>query len=478
MQLDRDFAMTIGGALEASSGSIPVINPADGKVFASAPDASREQLDRAVIAAQTAYVTWRSTPLAARRKFMNAAADIIEPEIESLARLLTREQGKPVEAAVGELKQAVQWFRHYAEVDIPVDVYEEGRRRIETRHVPMGVVGAIAPWNFPVNLAIWKVSPAVAAGNTVVLKPSPFTPLTTLKLGELLRGVFPPGVLNVISGGDALGPWMTAHPGFAKIAFTGSTATGKKVMESAAPTLKRLTLELGGNDAAIVMPDIDIAAVAPRLFMGAFYNTGQICVATKRLYIHEEIYDPLRDRLVEIAKNTRVGDGAEQGTQLGPIQNKLQFERVRNLLADARAKNLTLLQPGQVPNAGGYFIPVTIVDNPPEDSRVVTEEAFGPVLPILKFRDVDDVINRANATSYGLAGAVWSKDVEQASEIAARLETGNVWINENLYLSPGAPFGGHKQSGIGVENGLPGLLAYTNSKSIYVPKPRAERRAQ
>jgi acyl-CoA reductase-like NAD-dependent aldehyde dehydrogenase len=314
------------------------------------------------------------------------------------------------------------------------------------------------------------VAPALVAGNTMVLKPSPFTPLCTLKIGEIFRDVFPPGVLNIISGGDELGPLMTSHPGFAKISFTGSSATGKRVMESAAKDLKRVTLELGGNDAAIVLPDVNLDEVAQKIFFGAFFNTAQICVATKRLYVHEAVYDGLRDRLAAIAKAVKVGDGAEQGTVLGPIQNKRQYDRVMNLIEDAKKNNLTLIQGADIPNNGGYFIPVTIVDNPPETTRVVQEEAFGPVLPMLKFKDIDDVIDRANASEYGLAGAIWSKDVKKATEIAHRMETGTVWINQNLNLRPDTPFAGHKQSGFGAENGMDGLLEYMAPQSVYVAR--------
>ena len=281
--------------------------------------------------------------------------------------------------------------------------------------------------------------------------------------------MLPPGVLNVISGGDELGPWMTAHPGFAKISFTGSTATGKRVMESAAKDLKRVTLELGGNDAAIVLPDVDLDDIAQKIFFGAFFNTAQICVATKRLYVLEDVYEGLRDRLAAIAKQVKVGDGTEQGAVLGPIQNRRQYERVLALLEDANANNLTLLQGAEVPREG-YFIPVTIVDNPPEASRVVQEEAFGPILPMLRFRDIDEVIDRANASDYGLAGAVWSKDVDKAMDIARRMETGTVWINQNLNLRPDTQFAGMKQSGFGVENGMEGLLEYMAPQAVYVAR--------
>lgn len=471
IDLNADFTMTIGGKAAVSSAMIDVVNPATGVTFAKAPDCTPAQLDEAVAAAQSAFKSWRKTSIAERQALVRKAGEALASHAEGLARLFTREQGRPVDAARDEILGAAQWLQAVSAMTPPVHVSEDSAtQRIETHYVPLGVICAIAPWNFPVTLSMWKVAPALVAGNTMVLKPSPFTPLCTLKVGEIFRDIFPPGVLNIISGGDQLGPQMTSHPGFAKISFTGSTATGKAVLASAAKDLKRVTLELGGNDAAIVMPDVDLDDVAQKIFFGAFFNTAQICVATKRLYVHESIYDALRDRLVGIAKAVKVGDGGEQGTVLGPIQNKRQYERVLGLLEDARASGLTLLQGSDVPGGGGYFIPVTIVDNPPEASRVVQEEAFGPVLPMLKFSSVDDVIDRANASDYGLAGAVWSKNEAQALDIARRLETGTVWINQNLNLRPDTPFGGHKQSGFGVENGMEGLLEYMAPQAIYLAK--------
>jgi len=352
-------------------------------------------------------------------------------------------------------------------------VEDTAERRGETRHVPIGVVGAIAPWNFPVILAMFKVAPALLAGNTVILKPSPFTPLTTLRIGELLRGVLPDGVLNIVTGGDDLGPWITSHPGIDKVSFTGSTQTGRKVMQSAAATLKRITLELGGNDAAIVMPDVDVEQVAEQLFWAAFRNTGQICIATKRMYVHKDVYEPLKDALVAYAKTVKVGDGADQGTQMGPIQNRLQYQRVLDLIEDAKAKGYKFLVGGEKSEAPGYFVPVTIIDNPPENSRIVQEEQFGPVLPLLKFDDLEDVIGKANATEYGLGGSIWSKDEDKALEIAGRLASGTVWINESQHLSPLAAFGGQKQSGLGVEEALEGLLEYTNTQTVFLKKAAA-----
>ena len=308
----------------------------------------------------------------------------------------------------------------------------------------------------------------------MVLKPSPFTPLCSLKLAELWRDILPAGVYNVISGENDLGPLMTAHPGFAKISFTGSTATGKRVMEAASRDLKRITLELGGNDAAIVMPDVDVPSVAQKLFAGAFYNSAQVCIATKRLYIHNDVYEPIRDAMHALAQQAVVGDGAQQGVQFGPIQNRMQYDRVTALLNGAREQGLTILEGRAVPPGDGYFVPITLIDNPPEDAPVVAEEAFGPILPLLRFSDVDEVIARANASEYGLAGAVWSDDIDQAVEIAGRMETGTVWINDNLQSGPHIPFAGAKQSGFGVENGKDGLREYTALKTVFIPKKQAD----
>ena len=468
--MSEQFAMTIGGRAVDAAATIEVRNPATGKVFAVAPDASAADLDAAVVAATNAFPGWRDTPIAERKAALAKAADAIEAHADELAALFVQELGRPLPGAKMEILGAAMWMKATTMLDIPVDVTEDSdTRRIEVHHVPLGVVCGIVPWNFPVLLASWKIGPALMAGNTLVLKPSPFTPLCTLRIGELIRDAFPAGVINIISGGDALGPLMTAHPGFAKISFTGSTATGRRVMESAAKDLKRITLELGGNDAAIVLPDVDVDAVAEQLFEGAFHNTAQVCVATKRLYIHADISDRLRDRLHQLAKELPVGDGAEQGNRYGPIQNEPQYRRVLSLLDDARAKGLTLLEGGAVPQQG-YYVPLTLVDNPPEDSRVVVEEAFGPVLPLLKFTDIDDVVARANDSDYGLAGAVWSGDVAAATAIAHRLDTGTVWINQNLQSTPFTPLAGAKQSGFGQENGVTGLLEFTRPKAIFIPK--------
>ena len=471
MNFDAHYTMTIDGREAVTSQTLPVINPADEKIIAHAPCATIEDLNRAVASAKAAFPLWAARPITERQEFLLGMGACLTQYKEELMQLLTREQGKPRAGAEWELDQAIHWCNEMAKLQLPVELVEDSAARtIEIRHTPIGVVGAITPWNYPVLLSIWKILPALLAGNTMVLKPSPYTPLTLLKLGELLRDVLPAGVLNVVAGDNALGQWLTTHPDVGKVTFTGSTETGKKVMESAAGTLKRLTLELGGNDAAIVLPDIDVKQTAKNIFWAAFQNSAQLCVAAKRLYIHTDIYDAVAQELVSYAKTVVTGDGSKAGVDLGPVQNKMQFDKVQSLLADAREQGLRFLWSGKVPQGPGYFIPVTIIDNPPETSRVVVEEAFGPVLPLLRFSTIDEVVLRANDSIYGLGASVWSADPIAARKIAERLETGTVWINEIHAFSPHATFAGHKQSGLGVEHAIQGLLEFTNAQSIITRK--------
>lgn len=465
------FTATIDGQPVRTKAQLDIINPATEQLVAEAPDCGEVELNAAVDAATRAFPKWRATPIAERQRMVKALGDAIVAEKDALMRLLTSEQGKPHADAIGDVVGAAMWCKVYGDMDLPVEVAEDSdERRIEVRRTPIGVVGALSPWNFPVILAMLKSAPALVAGNTVILKPSPFTPLTTLRIGELAREIFPAGVFNVISGGDALGPLMTAHPGIGKISFTGSTATGRKVMESASAGLKRVTLELGGNDAAIVLPDVDVETVAKQVFAAAFGNSGQVCVAVKRLYVHTDIYDRFAVALTELVRAARVGDGSEQGTRFGPMQNSQQFARVKELIADAHAHGHKFLIGGDEMDRPGYFVPLSLIDNPPENSRIVQEEQFGPILPLLKWSDVDDVIARANATEYGLGGQVWSGDPERALEIGSMLDTGNVFVNQGQTIVPHAPFGGHKSSGIGSESALDGLLAYTNAQTVILNK--------
>ena len=465
--MTQTFKLLSNGQLLDSPATLAVVNPATEQVIAKVPDCTPELLDATVDAAQAAFPDWSATPLQERRERLEALAKCIKDNADELALLLTSEQGRPLPMAKAEVLGCVHWCRSFAKMELPVaERTDKAGLTWETRRVPLGVVAAIAPWNFPLSLAVWKLAPALLAGNTVILKPSPFTPLTTLRLGELAANLFPAGVLNVLCGGDELGPRLTSHPGIAKVAFTGSTTTGRRVMAAAAPTLKHITLELGGNDAAIVMPDVDVAKVARCLFMGAFLNSGQVCIAAKRIYVHDSIYDAFAEAFVAAARAAPMGEGTKEGVVLGPVQNQLQYERVKDLIAATHAAGHRFLAGGEVPEGPGYFIPPAVVDNPPDDSRVVVEEPFGPIVPLLRFTDVDDVVRRANDSEFGLGGSVWSGDIAQAKAIAARLQTGTVWINNIQLLDPQTPFAGRKQSGIGIENGVEGLLEFTAVQTL------------
>jgi acyl-CoA reductase-like NAD-dependent aldehyde dehydrogenase len=465
-----DFTMTIDGNSIAGELVFGVINPATGTVFAQAPECSRAQLDAAMDAAARAFRPWKQD-VGTRRAALVACADAIKARIGELAPILTKEQGKPLARAAEELIGAAVWFQYTASLEIPVEVVQDDAQvRIEVRRRPYGVVGAITPWNFPVLLGVWKIAPALLAGNTIVLKPSPYTPLSTLKLGEILCDALPPGVLNIVSGNDQLGAWITAHPAVRKVSFTGSVATGKKVAAACAPDLKRMTLELGGNDAAIVLDDADPQQLAEKLFWGAFSNTGQICGAIKRLYVPERLEQPIVAALAAIANGVKVGDGMQPDTQLGPLNNKMQFDRVNELVADAKKAGGRCVTGGAPLPGGGYFIPPTLVTGLAEGSRLVDEEQFGPALPILTYRTVDDAVARANGTMYGLSGSVWSSNLARATEVAGQLECGTAWVNQHLAIVPNAPFGGAKWSGIGVENGPWGLLGFTELQTVNIAK--------
>lgn len=461
-----DFQLLIDGKLVKGDLSMPILNPATEEVLAQCPRASEAQLNAAVAAAKAAFPAWSATPLAERRTYINKMADVIEANSAELARLLTSEQGKPLPDATGEVLGMAAFFRYLASLDLPMKVIEDSDgRRVEAHRRPLGVVGCIIPWNYPLLILGFKLPPALLAGNTLVVKPAPTTPLSTLRFAALVADVLPKGVLNVIADANDLGDVLTRHPDVRKISFTGSTATGQKVMASAAQTLKRITLELGGNDAGIVLDDVDPKKVAPGIFEGAFQNSGQVCLAIKRLYVHEKVYDELCDELVNLANSAVVDDGLKQGTKLGPLQNKMQYEKVKGFLDDARAHG-TIVAGGEAMDRPGYFIKPTIVRDIKEGARLVDEEQFGPVLPLIKYSEQDDAIRRANATTYGLGASVWSSDVERAYQVAHQIEAGTVWINKHLDMAPHIPFGGSKQSGIGTEFAEEGLAEFTQLQVI------------
>jgi acyl-CoA reductase-like NAD-dependent aldehyde dehydrogenase len=469
--LRTDFSLLIDGRLETSSEHLDVINPALGEVFARCPAATREHLDRAVAAARSAFPAWRDKSFADRAALIKKMSQRLREKQNELAELLTREQGKPLAQSVAEIDRGAAQSDGMVGIEIPVEVLADDKdKHIELRYRPLGVVGIITPWNAPVNLALGPLVSALYTGNTVVLKPSPYTPLATLKVAELLREVFPAGVVNVLAGGDQLGAWITEHPDIDKISFTGSVATGKKVLASAAATLKRVTLELGGNDPAIIMDDVDPKAVAKKIFFASFVNSGQVCMAIKRIYAHEKIYDALCDALVVEAKKAKVGDGLDPATELGPIQNKMQYDKVVSIIEDTKKRGAKILSGGEVPKGPGYFLPPTLVTDIDEDSRLVREEQFGPIVPILKFSSLDDVLRRANDTRYGLSGSVWTSDVTRGAEIAAKLEVGTAWVNQHRATSAFVPFGGAKESGLGRQYSSLGLKSYMEPEVVSVAK--------
>jgi acyl-CoA reductase-like NAD-dependent aldehyde dehydrogenase len=469
--LRTDFSLLIGGQLEQSPRHLDVIDPALGAVFARCPAAERGELDRAVDAARRAFPAWRARSFAERAGLVKRLSQRLRERQNELAELLTREQGKPLSQSIAEIDRGAAQSDGMVGIEIPVEVIaDDADKHIELRYRPLGVVGIITPWNAPVNLALGPLVSALYTGNTVILKPSPYTPLATLKVGEILNEIFPAGVVNVLAGGDELGAAMTAHQGIDKISFTGSVATGKKVLASAAATLKRVTLELGGNDAAIVLDDVDVKAVAKKIFFASFVNSGQVCMAIKRIYAHESIYEKLCDALVEEAKKAKIGNGLDAGTELGPLQNKMQYDKVVGIIEDTRKSGAKFIAGGEIPAGPGYFLPPTLVTDVADDSRLVQEEQFGPIVPILKFHDVEEALRRANDTRYGLSGSVWTKDLKRGAEIAARLEVGTAWVNQHRTTSAFVPFGGAKESGLGRQYSALGLKSYMEPEVVSVAK--------
>ena len=470
-----EYQMIINGKKVAAADTFPVLNPATEKVLAQCPKASVEQLNQAVAAAHSAFLSWSVSSDAERSRLLHDIADVLAAHSDELARSLTLEQGKPMGGFAGlgagfEVGGAIAWCRATAGFELPVEIVQDNdEARIEVHRKPLGVVGSITPWNYPLLIAIWHVMPALRTGNTVVIKPSEYTPLTTLRAVEIINDLLPPGVLNIVTGDGGLGAAMSSHPDINKIVFTGSTPTGKKIMQNASGNLKRLTLELGGNDAAIVLPDTDLATAVPKIFTTALINNGQTCAALKRLYVHDDIYEDLCEALVEITKSVTTGDGTGD-VDFGPIQNKMQYDRVCALAADAKASGARFLTGGDPIDGVGYFFPVTIVADIADTVRLVQEEPFGPILPVLRFSNVEDALARANDNASGLGGSIWSADIKRATELASRLECGTAWVNSHAMIQPDAPFGGVKQSGFGVEFGRYGLEEYTSIQTLQISK--------
>lgn len=474
----KTYSMIINGQPVSASRSFSVINPATGESFAQVPAGDASHVDAAVAAARAAFPAWAATPDGERQRLIGEIAGLIQAHMPELMELVTLETGKPLGGLNGvgagmEVGGSIAWTQVTASLTLPVEVIQDNDdARIEVHRKPLGVVGSITPWNWPLMIGIWHVMPALRTGNTVVIKPSEMTPVATLRFVELANTVLPPGVLNIVTGerNSDVGSAITRHPDINKIVFTGSTATGKKIMGNAADNLKRLTLELGGNDAGIVLPDVDPKAMAARIFGVAFHNNGQTCACLKRLYVHESIYEALCSELTALARSTKVGNGLEADTQLGPLQNEMQLNVVKSLAEDARAKGARFLCGGKEIPGKGYFYEPTIVADVSNGMRLVDEEQFGPILPVIKYKTLDEAIRLANDNPNGLGGSVWSSDTAQAAALALRLECGTAWVNEHGAIQPDAPFGGIKQSGIGVEFGHYGLEEYTSIQTLKIMK--------
>ncbi|EGN93499.1 hypothetical protein SERLA73DRAFT_189665 [Serpula lacrymans var. lacrymans S7.3] len=469
-----NFTHIIGGQKVSSALTRDVINPATEEVVASVPVATKEQLDAAIDAAATAFPAWAATPLEQRQSLVEQVGILLNADANQFAEILVKEGGKTKSLADLEVGGTAAWMlaakAQFLSDEIIIDTPD---RRVVSHYVPLGVCAALTPWNFPLTLLIWKVVPALVTGNCLIVKPSPYAPLAAMKFVELAQRVLPPGVLSVLSGDDDLGPWISTHPRIARISLTGSLGAGRAIMKAGSATLKRLTLELSGNDPAIVLDDVDPKVIAPQIFWNALLNSGQICVALKRIYIHDKIYDAVRDELVAFAKTIRVGNGMDPETALGPVQNKDQFTKAKTFLEDCKRNGHTIALGGTVDESQkGYFIPVTIIDNPPDNSKVVREEPFAPILPLMRWSDEDDVIARANDSEYGLGATVWGNDLTRAQSIARRLEAGTVWINEAHQFHWDQPFGGFKLSGLGVEHSKYGLSSWTNIQTITLKKSK------
>ena len=440
-----------------------ILDPATGEAVGEAPVHTVENLEAAISAAEAAQPAWAALGHEARSEALLKAADAIDRAAEELANLLSREQGKPLNGpnARFEVGACSAWLRAAATTELePQTVADDGETFAQIHYRPIGVIGAIGPWNWPMMITIWQIAPALRMGNAVVVKPSEYTPLSVLALAHVINQELPAGLLTVVSGDREVGARMTEHPAIGKIMFTGSTATGKAIIRSSADSIKRLTLELGGNDAGIVLPDADPKAIAEGLFWGAFINTGQTCAALKRLYVHEDIYDDVCEALTAIAEVMPMGVGLDETSVLGPLQNRAQFDIVTRLVDSAKDSGARVLIGGNpIPDQPGYFYPTTLVADIDNENPLVAEEQFGPVLPIIRYSTVDEAIIKANALEVGLGASVWSSDVSAAREVAARIEAGTVWINKHGAVDPRVPFGGIKQSGYGLEFGAEGLKA-------------------
>ncbi|KGF20014.1 aldehyde dehydrogenase [Arthrobacter sp. HMSC06H05] len=449
-------------AFDLPSEGREIKDPATGELVGYAPEPTVEDLDRAVVKAREAQKSWAAKSFEERANVMMAVADALDENAEQLAQLLSREQGKPLNGpnARFEVGACSAWLRATAAIEVKPEVlFDDESGKAELHWRPLGVVGAVGPWNWPMMITMWQIAPNLKMGNATVIKPSEYTPLSVLAMVSVMNRVLPEGLVQVIAGGRDVGEAFTAHKDIDKIMFTGSIETGKAIAKASAETLKRVTLELGGNDAGIVLDDVDPAAIAEDLFWGAFINTGQTCAALKRLYVPDSIYDEVVEELRKVAEAMPMGVGLGEENVLGPLQNQMQLDVVKRLVQAAKDGGARIVTGGEERPAdeAGFFYPATLVADIDNDNPLVAEEQFGPALPIIRYTDVEEAIEMANGLEVGLGSSVWSSNRERALEVANRLEAGTTWINKHGAIDPRMPFGGAKQSGYGVEFALEGL---------------------
>ncbi|MCC3214787.1 aldehyde dehydrogenase family protein [Chryseobacterium sp. X308] len=449
------------------------VNPSTLEVIGEVINTSREEIDAKIEKAKKARKLWAARPDAERKEILLKVAEALQQNSKHLAEWITREQGKPLNGpgANFEMQACIGWTQVPASLDLPEEiVFEDETRKDVVYRNPIGVVAAIAPWNWPLMIAIWQIIPSLRMGNAVIIKPSEYTTFCSLEMLKVINSVLPEDILQVVTGRGEVGSYLTSHPEIGKIMFTGSIATGKKVIEASAKNMARLTLECGGNDAGIILPGLDVSKYIDGIFWGAFLNMGQTCACLKRLYVHENDYEKVVKALADYSSNIPMGNGADETSVLGPIQNKMQYDKIQDLIHDSENIGADFIFTGQKPDLEGYFIPVTLVGNVDNGDRIVDEEQFGPVLPIIKYKTLEEAISKANDSENGLGASVWSDDPDEAQKVAVQLEAGTVWINQHGAIHPFVPFGGVKQSGYGVEFGIEGLKAVTVPKVISIKK--------
>jgi len=465
-----DMKMMIDDELTGSEEQFEVENPATNEILGTVPLGRREVVEGAVGAADRAFGAWSGSRSGDRRAILMRIADMLDGHVDELTGLLVNEVGKPLVEARHEVRSSADVFREFAGMEVPdTTIKDDDSTLIYATRRPVGVSALILPWNYPLSVLSWKLASALLAGNTVVVKPSPYTPLNALRIGELIRDLVPRGVVNIISGDDETGKLLSEADEVKKIAFTGNMETGREIMRNAGGSLKRVSLELGGNDPAIVLNDFSMKNLSS-LFWSSFRNAGQICIAVKRLYVHESLFGEFVDRYSEIASRVKVGYGMDEGVQMGPVNNPEQLAVVEDLVADARERGARIVTGGERIQKPGYFHSPTVVTDVCEDARIVREEQFGPVVPIIPYSDEEEALRRANSLEYGLGASIWTSDVERGHELARRVESGTVWVNTHMVVDPMAPFGGMKKSGLGRELGIWGLNEYVNMQTIYLKR--------